>query len=83
MTTTAISQCSKCGHDAGQGHGEGCQAGMRPKYVTYNGFSWHCVYDNPPFVVLHIIGFNNRHTLTWGIKAFESALCDGTMATEV
>lgn len=81
MYATAISKCSKCGHQAGKGHAKGCQAGMRPKYVRYNGCTWHCVYG-APFVVLHIIGFNNRHTLTWGIKAFESALCDGTMATD-
>ncbi len=51
-----------------------------PKYVRYKGFSWHVVANADGLTAtLSIIGFNNRHTLTWGIKALEAALADGTM----
>ena len=71
---TTLTKCSSFGHETGHGHGEGCQHGIRPKYVRYNGFAWHCVYSGP-FVVLHIIGFENRHTL-------KDKLCRGEMETD-
>lgn len=53
-----------------------------PKYVRYKGLRWHVVRKGDHQVTLCIIGFNNWHTLTWGIKTLEMAIKDGTMEVE-